>query len=411
MAEPTENGILEYLESVRAPENAETFTEAQTGLGREGFRKYIPDPTQVADFLNFPKKDGLRTLAPEKGEPSIIRQILNKIPEHNEQEMMDEYYGEYPEKRKETALGILSAFPAAGTVRLLNFLKNPAAFDKARMAAYNSNLLSDPFLETFSQYLLLGTGLLGTGLEKRKRREKEAEEMDIPFSEHPDFKEMANGGEIDPYSMLDPNPDLSTIPETPTLDSIAKFFLPVTEEGELSKSDLAFEAASMFPPLFWMKGLKFGTNTYNRARKIQDEIEDLKDVVAREKINAPTDGSPATNAAFRAQQDIHKKENALLKLVKTEDPEYGNLVEEASRRRFAQSRLEADPLYDTKVKKGIITAIPQGGDELFDIAGNLKDPKYNKILEEGYRKNRELAEVGIGSLQNRIRDALTKKTD
>jgi hypothetical protein len=394
MAELTENGILEYLESVRAPENAETFTEVQTGLGREGFRKFIPDPTQVADFLNFPKKEGLRTLAPEQGEPSIIRQILNKIPEHNEQAMADEYYGEYPEKTTDTAIGILSAFPAANMARLFGLMKSGKLAKESAKAF--PNMLKDPAMKPFLQLLGLGGAKLDTGLKMRERIEAE---------------EMADGGEIDPFSMLDPNPDLSTIPDTPKLDSIAKFFLPVTEEGELSKGDLAFEMASSFPMLFWMKGLKLGTKGYKQAGKIQDEIEDLKDLVTREKINAPTDGAPATNAVFRAQQKIGRKENELLRLVREQDPKYADLVEEASRRRIMDLTQKADPLYDNKIKSGIMTAVNQGGDELFDIAGNLKDPKYNKILEEGYRKNRNIANEGIGSLQKLIKDALTKKPD
>jgi len=387
------------------------------------------------------QQTGLRTLAPEKGEPSIIRQILNKIPEHNEQELMDEYYGEYPEKTTDTAIGILSAFPAAGIARMGNFIRSqmgrkkslehyaeildritdipgkpkrynrpgyqgpkPSPYEPSEIAKIYPNMFKDPAMLPFFQSLGLFMGKMGVEDQKRARRKIEAEEMGLDsLYDHPELQKKANGGEIDPYSMLDPNPDLSTIPETPTLDSIAKFFLPVTEEGELSKGDLAFEMASSFPMLFWMKGLKFGSKAYKQAGKIQDEIEDLKDVVAREKINAPTDGSPATNAAFRAQQNIHRKENDLLKLVKKEDPKYGNLVEEASRRRIAQSRLEADPLYSKKEKAGIITAVDQGGDELFDIAGNLKDPKYNEILEKAYRENKSLFK-GLGSLFNKKPD-------
>ena len=73
MAEPAKNGILEYLESVSS-DNPETFTEYQEGIGREGFRKYIPDPFQVSDYLTD-NKNGIRTLAPE-----------------DEEAFMDEYY-------------------------------------------------------------------------------------------------------------------------------------------------------------------------------------------------------------------------------------------------------------------------------------------------------------------------------
>jgi hypothetical protein len=240
-------------------------------------------------------------------------------------------------------------------------------------------------------------GKMGVEDQKRARRKIEAEEMGLDsLYDHPELQKKANGGEIDPYSMLDPNPDLSTIPETPKLDAIAKFFLPVTDEGELSKSGLAFEAATMFPMLFWMKGLKYGSQGYKQAAKIQDEIEDLKDVVVRENKNKPYDGTPATNAAFRVQKEIGRKENDLLRLVREQDPKYADLVEEASRRRIAQAKLEADPLYKTKLKSGIIKAIDQGGDDVFDLAGNPR-ANYQAIMEEGYKANRDLAK-GVGSL-------------
>jgi hypothetical protein len=396
-----------------------------------------------------PQQTGLRTLAPEQGEPSIIRQILNKIPEHNEQAMADEYYGEYPEKTTDTAIGILSAFPVTGIARMGNFIRNqmihksnmvkgaerldrltdipglpkrynrsyyqgpkPSPYEPSEIAKIYPNMFKDPAMLPFFQSLGLFMGKMGVEDQKRARRKIEAEEMGLDsLYDHPELQKKADGGEIDPFSMLDPNPDLDSIPDTPKLDSIAKFFLPVTEEGELSKGDLAFEMASMFPMLFWMKGLKLGSKGYKQAGKIQDEIEDLKDLVTREKINAPTDGAPATNAAFRAQQNIGRKENELLRLVREQDPKYADLVEEASRRRVMDLTQKADPLYDNKIKSGIMTAVNQGGDELFDIAGNLKDPKYNKILEEGYRKNRNIANEGIGSLQKLIKDALTKKPD
>ena len=480
MAEPAKNGILEYLESVRS-DNPETFTEHQTGIGRKGFRKYIPDPTQVADYLNFPQKNGIRTLTPDvpiKVDPSnkyynpnteyfagedgqyysttsggtrlyhqpdgslaafpkgrgvgdyldemgselsylnseqflkdnpeaeyspialggkAYRAIQN-MPEHDEEAFMDEYYGEYPERSADTALGILSAFPAVSGARLgkavHGMIKNPAKF--SRLSKAEQNKLDWLSVKPVLQLLGLFGATLDTGLEKRGRREKEAKEMGIPFSEHPEFQKKANGGEIDPYSMLDPNPDLSTIPETPKLDAIAKFFLPVTDEGELSKSGLAFEAATMFPMLFWMKGLKYGSQGYKQAAKIQDEIEDLKDVVVRENKNKPYDGTPATNAAFRVQKEIGRKENDLLRLVREQDPKYADLVEEASRRRIAQAKLEADPLYKTKLKSGIIKAIDQGGDDVFDLAGNPR-ANYQAIMEEGYKANRDLAK-GVGSL-------------
>jgi len=280
MAEPAKNGILEYLESVRS-DNPETFTEHQTGIGRKGFRKYIPDPTQVADFLNFPQKNGIRTLTPDvpiKVDPSnkyynpnteyfagedgqyysttsggtrlyhqpdgslaafpkergvgdfldemgselsylnseqflkdnpeaeyspialggkAYRAIQN-MPEHDEEAFMDEYYGEYPERSADTALGILSAFPALSGVRLgkavHGMIKNPAKF--SRLSKAEQNKLDWLSVKPVLQLLGLFGATLDTGLEKRGRREKEAEEMGIPFSEHPEFQKKADGGSI-----------------------------------------------------------------------------------------------------------------------------------------------------------------------------------------------------------------------
>ena len=104
MAELTENGILEYLESIRAPENAETFTEVQTGLGREGFRKFIPDPTQVADFLNFPKKEGLRTLAPAQREEKFVGDLVSKFTD-----MFKIPFGEEVAKRRKAIAKAIAA--------------------------------------------------------------------------------------------------------------------------------------------------------------------------------------------------------------------------------------------------------------------------------------------------------------
>tara|TARA_R110000751_G_scaffold260332_1_gene359653 strand:+ start:25 stop:1161 length:1137 start_codon:yes stop_codon:yes gene_type:complete len=214
MAEPTENGILEYLESVRAPENAKTFTEQQTGLGREGFRKYIPDPTQVADYL--------------QDISNFVNTSAQQVAD-TDQEFMDEYYNEYPEKSADTAIGILSAFPAASGARLFGLMKS-GKLAKASAEAY-PNMLKDPAMKPFLQLLGLGTAKTDTGLKIREREEAEG---------------MANGGELsnlnEIYNLLD-SEYVTREGLNPNIDDkaagLAKFFLPLNEDNSLNYGEAA----------------------------------------------------------------------------------------------------------------------------------------------------------------------------
>ena len=214
MAEPTENGILEYLESVRAPENAKTFTEQQTGLGREGFRKYIPDPTQVADYL--------------QDISNFVNTSAQQVAD-TDQEFMDEYYNEYPEKSADTAIGILSAFPAASGARLFGLMKS-GKLAKASAEAY-PNMLKDPAMKPFLQLLGLGTAKTDTGLKIREREEAEG---------------MANGGELsnlnEIYNLLD-SEYVTREGLNPNVDDkaagLAKFFLPLNEDNSLNYGEAA----------------------------------------------------------------------------------------------------------------------------------------------------------------------------
>ena len=214
MAEPTENGILEYLESVRAPENAKTFTEQQTGLGREGFRKYIPDPTQVADYL--------------QDISNFVSASAQQVAD-TDQEFMDEYYNEYPEKSADTAIGILSAFPAASGARLFGLMKS-GKLAKASAEAY-PNMLKDPAMKPFLQLLGLGTAKTDTGLKIREREEAEG---------------MANGGELsnlnEIYNLLD-SEYVTREGLNPNVDDkaagLAKFFLPLNEDNSLNYGEAA----------------------------------------------------------------------------------------------------------------------------------------------------------------------------
>ena len=249
MAEPTENGILQYLESVRAPENAKTFTEQQTGLGREGFRKYIPDPTQVADYL--------------QDISNFVNTSAQQVAD-TDQEFMDEYYNEYPEKSTNTELGILSAFPEVGA-RLFSILKNnPNAFafdhnqtnegvnTKASLTLPNTKLGverskygSDPSHKKFSIERDVGGGVKVTAgresLPVAAGREGGANFANVQYTTN--FK--ADGGELsnlnEVYNLL--NPEYVTReglnPDTPKLDTLAKFFLPLNEDNKLNYGEAA----------------------------------------------------------------------------------------------------------------------------------------------------------------------------
>ena len=401
MAEPTKNGILEYLESVSS-DNPETFTEYQEGIGREGFRKYIPDPFQVSDYLTD-NKNGIRTLAPDTTPPhdeqafmdeyykgtgkssdvaigalgtmalgvpfiraqkvantlqtqkniknpttfaNLIEQGFFKdpakvtaefekqigrlgkggmglagtawlskfgpqnIPEHDEQALMDEYYGEYPEKSTDTALGILSAFPVANTVKLANLLRNPAKAKKAVDATF-PNMFKDPAMKPFLQLLGLQMGFFGVEDEKYKRRKKEAEEMGLDsVYDHPElqeFQKKANGGSIyEAEKSYDYDPALWKTSALPMLKGLASLFLPQD----------AADVALMTTPLWWMKSLKTGSKAYKKAEKLQKKVDKEKFDYNREMKNAPYDGDPAYQAAWGHQQNIAGYNDQIKKIIR-----------------------------------------------------------------------------------------------
>ena len=274
MAEPTENGILEYLESVRAPENAETFTEVQTGLGREGFRKYIPDPTQVADFLNFPKKEGLRTLAPAEREERFVGDLVSKFTD-----MFEAPFEQEISKRNDS-----------------QSIEDRMEADMARQELFKGQEISD-----IGDRSALGN-FMGGGLEALL---------------------------LDRYPEVADNPVFKT----------ARFLAPQT------LGEAAFEAATLFPPLFWMKPLKAGSQPYKQAKRLQDRIDKLQNTVTREKINATRgDGLAADYAATRAQNDIIKLRDDILEIVRKEDPAYAERLEFEARRRYIKAKRDADPM-------------------------------------------------------------------
>ena len=270
MAEPAKNGIRTLVNPSNkyynpnteyfAGEDGQYYSTTPSGTRihhqPDGSLAAVPKGRGVGDYLDemgselsylnseqFLKDNPEAEYSPIALGGKAYRAIQN-MPEHDEEAFMDEYYGEYPERSADTALGILSAFPAVSTVRLLNLLRNPQALHKAQMAAYNSNLLTDPLLQPITQLLGLGSATLGTGLEKRGRREKEAKEMGIPFSEHPEFQKKANGGSIyeaEKYYDYDPSS------WGPVLDFLkAEVTDPV---------NLGLNLASLTP---WGAGIRFG---------------------------------------------------------------------------------------------------------------------------------------------------------
>lgn len=274
MAESTENGILQYLESVLAPENAKTFTEQQTGLGREGFRKYIPDPTQVADYLQ------------DDGFLSEIADFIN----NNSQGVADDL-------TKEGGLFGDTTFEREVTNRRTDTPSfNPEKYitrPLPEMSAINPDDRS------------IFSNLKGGGIEAVL---------------------------LDKYPELENNPAFN----------LTRMIVPRT----LGES--AFELATMYPPLFWMKGLKRGSKGYNQAAKYQDEIDDFKNIIDREKRNQTQDRGPAIDAVFNNQQKIRTKESQILDILRRENPEYAADIRNTAEKKLAQEKLEADPLYAVK---------------------------------------------------------------
>jgi len=341
MAESTENGILEYLESISAPENAETFTEVQTGLGREGFRKFIPDPTQVADFLNFPKKEGLRTLAPAEREEKFVGDLVSRFTD-----MFEIPFGEEVAKRS------------------------------------SSQSLEDRMeAEVARAELFKGQEMSATG---------DRSALD-------NFK----GGGLEAL-LLDKYPDLADNPAFKT----ARFLAPQT------LGEAAFEAATLFPPLFWMKPLKAGSRSYKEAQRLQDRIEKLQNTVKRENINSMSknDGNVASLAATRAQNEIVELRDNILEIVRKEDPAYADRLEDEARKKYIQAKRDADPMekvrrrmederrMEEKTRQRVL--IPpltqskqkQGIETLVDQKSTLKKEPESELMPKGFKTGDEILE-------------------
>jgi len=190
-----------------------------------------------------------------------------------DQEFMDEYYNEYPEK------GILSAFPEAGA-KLFNFIKNNPKALAFNYNQTNNQVNTDASLTGPKTKFSLGRSRYEGGPSRKKfilerdvgkyfkvtagseGGDKFANlQVGIPF--------MADGGELsnlnEVYNLL--NPEYVTReglnPDTPKLDAFAKALLPVNEDGTLNYG----EAAMAMTPLGWVARL----DKINDARRIANK--------------------------------------------------------------------------------------------------------------------------------------------
>ena len=234
-----------------------------------------------------------------------------------DQEFMDEYYNEYPEKSTNTELGILSAFPEVGA-RLFSILKNnPNAFafdhnqtnegvnTKASLTLPNTKLGverskygSFPSHKKFSIERDVGGGVkVTTGRESlpvAAGREGGANFANVQYTTN--FK--ADGGELsnlnEVYNLL--NPEYVTReglnPDTPKLDALAKSFLPVNEDGTLNYG----EAAMAMTPLGWVARL--------------DKINDARRIAQKQFKVGVALSSPAEQAAAKKVLDRLKRKEA-----------------------------------------------------------------------------------------------------
>jgi len=272
MAEPAKNGIRTLVNPSNkyynpnteyfAGEDDQYYSTTSSGTRiyhhPDGSFAFFPKGRGVGDYLDeigselsylnseqYLKDNPEAEYSPIALGGKAYRAIQN-MPEHDEEAFMDEYYGEYPERSADTALGILSAFPALSGVRLgkavHGMIKNPAKF--SRLSKAEQNKLDWLSVKPVLQLLGLFGATLDTGLEKRGRREKEAKEMGIPFSEHPDFQKKANGGSIyeaEKYYDYDPSS------WGPVLD-----FLKAEATDPVN---LGLNLASLTP---WGAGIRFG---------------------------------------------------------------------------------------------------------------------------------------------------------
>ena len=270
MAEPAKNGIRTLVN----PSNKYYNPNTEYFAGEDGqYYSTTPSGTRIhhqpdGSLAAFPKGRGVGDYLDEMGsELSYLNseqflkdnpeaeyspialggkayRAIQNMPEHDEEAFMDEYYGEYPERSADTALGILSAFPVANTVKGINLLRNPAKAKEAVNAVF-PNMFKDPAMKPFLQSIGLFMGKIDVEDQKRARRKIEAEEMGLDsLYDHPELQKKANGGSIyeaEKYYDYDPSS------WGPVLDFLkAEVTDPV---------NLGLNLASLTP---WGAGIRFG---------------------------------------------------------------------------------------------------------------------------------------------------------
>ena len=206
------------------------------------------------------------------------------------------------------------------------------------------------------------------------------------------------GGGIEAV-LLDKYPELENNPAF----NLTRMIVPRT----LGES--AFELATMYPPLFWMKGLKAGSKGYNQAAKYQDEIDDFKNIIDREKRNQSQDRGPAVNAVFNNQQKIRAKESQILDILRKENPEYAADIKNTAEKKLAQEKLEADPLYAAKQR------MAKNKNALVDQSSTLDKVPESELMPKGYKMKKEVKDDYNDQFNSVLDDLMSpkapKKTD
>jgi len=352
MAESTENGILQYLESVLAPENAKTFTEQQTGLGREGFRKYIPDPTQVADYLQ------------DDGFLSEIADFIN----NNSQGVADDL-------TKEGGLFGDTTFER----ELANRRTDTPSLDPEK---YN---ITTP-------------------------------EMSASNPDDRSIFSNLKGGGIEAV-LLDKYPELADNPAF----NLTQMIVP------RSLGESAFELATMYPPLFWMKALKPGSSAFRLANKHQRAIDrlsqkraegDLSDSLMRRNKKASEYHQSRINQ-YVDNNGTHTDEQLqeAMNLPSSSDPNIGphrkrylEMVERMADNRKSVEAGTGDflgPNEATKLSDAAKVVNPQKA--LVDQRSTLKKGPESELMPPGYKTDNEIVDNYNDQFSSVLDDLMSPK--
>jgi len=210
--------------------------------------------------------------------------------------------------------------------------------------------------------------------------------------------------------LLDKYPEVADNPAFKT----ARFLAPQT------LGEAAFEAATLFPPLFWMKPLKAGSRSYKEAQKFQNRIDKLQNKITRENINATRgEGLAASQAATRAQNEIVKLRDDILEIVRKEDPAYADRLEDEARKRYIQAKRDADPIEKVRqryARQRMLTPPltqskqKQGIETLVDQKSTLKKGPESELMPEGFRTGDEILEDYNKNFESIIDQVVKPKT-